>query len=203
MKIYTQKELNKIKELHTTWLLGEKRGKRANLSRSDLSGADLCGADFSGADFSGANLCGANLYRSDLSGADFSGANLYRANLCRADLCGADLCGADLSGADFSGANLYRANLYRADFSGANLCGAEFTEKIKVKSKKKTATYIGSDYYCVFIGSIIKIGCEVHYRSSWEKFTTAQIKIMDGDKAVKFWRKEKQVILNISRTLSR
>jgi hypothetical protein len=90
-RIMNHEKLDEILRLHQLWIIGDREGKRA-----DLSGADLRGADLSGADLSRANLRWADLYR----------ANLYRA----------DLRGADLSRANLRWADLYRANLYRAGY---------------------------------------------------------------------------------------
>ena len=107
----TRKELDKILELHKTWLWGDANGKRADLRGANLRDANLRGADLRGADLRGANLRDANLY----------GANLRDADLRDADLYGADLYGANLRGANLRGANLRDANLYGANLRGANL----------------------------------------------------------------------------------
>jgi hypothetical protein len=46
----TQAELNEIVRLHKLWLIGDKVGKKANLSSADLSSADLSSADLRSAD---------------------------------------------------------------------------------------------------------------------------------------------------------
>ena len=56
-----KEELNKILNLHKTWVNGEKGGKYADLSNADLSNADLRYANLRGANLRGANLRGANL----------------------------------------------------------------------------------------------------------------------------------------------
>ncbi len=197
-----KEELKEILILHKMWLSGEIKGIRANLYMANLYRADLCRANLSGANLSGADLCMANLSGADLSRANLSGADLYMADLCRANLSGADLSGADLSRANLSGADLSRANLSGADLSGADLSGAKLKEKLKIKSKKY-AYYQGSDYHCNFFGSIIKIGCEVHYAKDWQSFDNKRIMEMDQERALKFWKREKETILLISKKLNR
>ena len=72
-----------------------------------------------------------------------------------------------------------------------------------VGKSKKLAFYQGSEYYCIFSGSIIKIGCEVHYYKDWIKFDNKRILKMDGKTALKFWKKEKKIILAISKNLTK
>ena len=202
MKTYTQKELDEIIRLNNMWAKGVKGGEPANLRGANLRGANLIWANLRGANLIWADLRGANLRGANLRGANLRGANLRGANLKRANLIWADLRGANLRGANLRGANLRGANLKRANLEGANLRGANLKEGIKVRSDKY-AYYAGSDYYCLFFGSIIKIGCEVYYRSEWEKFSEKDIFKMDGERAIKFLRKERDIILSISRNLSR
>ena len=56
-----QKEIDRILELHKTWLNGGENGKCANLRDADLSDANLYGANLRGADLRGADLRGADL----------------------------------------------------------------------------------------------------------------------------------------------
>ena len=185
MKTYSMDELKAILKLHKDWLFLKTGGKRADLQYADLQYADLQGADLKYAD-----LKYADLQYAYLQGAHLQYAHLQYAHLQYAHLQGADLKYADLKYADLQYAYLQGAHL---QVSG---------KKVKCKSSK-IAQYIGSDYYCIFIGSIIKIGCECHYRSKWEKFSDRDIFNMDGKRALKFWRKEKSVILKISKNLSK
>ena len=91
MDMDTEK-LKNILDLHALFLIGDSKGRKADLSGVDLRGADLRGADLTGADLQGANLSGANL----------SGAKLSKAALRWVDLSEADLSGAKLSGAPSS-----------------------------------------------------------------------------------------------------
>lgn len=108
-----QKQITEILRKHKLWLLGEERGKRA-----DLSGTNLYGVDLHEADLRGAGLYRANLCKADLRGADLYKANLRGANLCESNLCGANLCEANLYGANLYGSNLCEANLYRVKLDG-------------------------------------------------------------------------------------
>ena len=133
-------------------------------------GANLCGANLRGADLRGANLCGANLY----------GADLRDANLCDADLRGADLRGADLSGADLSG----------ADLSGADLngvCGLnDWIKNIQIEA-----------WPISYTSEIMQIGCQRHPLDAWRNFSDAEIRAMDGRKALTFWHKWRETIFKV------
>ena len=137
----------------------------------------------SSANLSGANLRGANLY----------GANLRGANLYGADLYGADLYGANLRGADLYGADLYGANLRGADLYGADLDGEKLT---------KTPLQLNNLKWFVLISdSYLRIGCQRHSISDWEKFKDSEIEKMDSG-ALDFWKKWKNSILTICKAHS-
>ena len=71
MNKLSTEELQDILKKHKMWIVGDKKGRRANLRGANLRGADLCEAD----------LREANLCEADLRGANLRGANLYGANL--------------------------------------------------------------------------------------------------------------------------
>jgi len=139
--------------------------------RANLRGADLCGADLREADLSVADLRGADLREADLSVADLRGANLY----------GADLRGADLRGADLRGADLY---------------GAKYGDVILKGTPFQIYTNI---YYVLIFHEHIKIGCEFHSTKEWENFTDKEILAMDSKTALSFWKKWKDVILQMAK----
>jgi len=143
---------------------------------ANKTGADLIGADLSGADLRGAELRGANLMGADLSGADFMGAELRD---------------ADLRDADLRGANLIGANLRDADLSDANLWGEKIT---------KTPIYInaGLNWQVWITDKRIKIGCQIHSTSFWEKASDNVISQMSSD-ALDFWNKWKLPILTLAK----
>ena len=117
-------KLKNILDLHALFLIGDSKGRKADLSGVDFSGVDLRGADLTGADLQGANLSGANL----------SGAKLSKAALRWVNLSGADLTGANLSGTE-----LRWANLSGTELSGANLSGA--TSSIDNRDHVKSGEY--------------------------------------------------------------
>ena len=69
-------DIEKIIKLHQSWINGETKGERANLSEANLSGANLSVAKLRGANLRGADLSEADLSEADLSEADLRGANL-------------------------------------------------------------------------------------------------------------------------------
>ncbi len=149
----TQRELNKILELHKKWLNDEDGGVKANLSEANLRGADLRGADLRWANLKGANLEGADLRWANLIRAVLEGADLERADLEGADLRGANLRGADL---DLRGAELEGADLRGADLRWAiiqKLIGLEIIA-IQVDTSRKNNMII---YYKDL--DIVTTGC--------------------------------------------
>ena len=131
----TQTELKEIVRLHKLWLLGDKEGKKANLSSADMSFADMSFADLrcanlSSADMSAANLRSANLRSADLRSADLRSANLRSANLrCAANVVSVTGIGSER-----------RMTTYRAD-TDEIWCGcfkgtlAGFAKKVKETHK--------------------------------------------------------------------
>jgi Pentapeptide repeats (8 copies) len=79
--------------------LGDRLGRRV-----DLSGADLYQADLSGASLRGATARGTVFYGAVLSGTVLENADLAEADLRDADLAGARFDGAELRGARVAGA---------------------------------------------------------------------------------------------------
>ena len=147
------------------------------------SNANLCGSNLDGANLRGANLRGANL-----DGANLRGANLYGANLYGANLDGANLYGSNLDGANLRGANLRGANLYGADLDGEKLT--------------KTPLQLNNLKWFVLISdSYLRIGCQRHSISDWEKFKDSEIEKM-GSGALDFCKKWKNSILTICKAHS-
>lgn len=106
----TQRELDKLVQLHKKWLNGDPKGKKLVLRNVILHNADLRNTD---------------LRSADLHNTDLRNANLRNADLRRVDLTNADLSGATLSGSNLYGANLYDANLRNVVLYDANLCTAD------------------------------------------------------------------------------
>ena len=122
------------------------------------------------------------------SGAKLDGANLYGADLRGANLYGADLRGANLYGADLDGADLYGANLRGADLDGEKLT--------------KTPLQLNNLKWFVLISdSYLRIGCQRHLISDWEKFKDGEIEKMALG-ALDFWKKWKNSILTICKAHS-
>jgi len=144
----------------------------ASLNRASLDGASLYGASLYGA-----NLDCANLNRANLDGANLNGASLYGANLNRASLDGANLNGASLYGANLDWASLDGANLDGANLNGANGIN-DWVKAIQMET-----------YPITYTAEILQIGCQRHAFAEWAAFTDAEIRRMDGVKALQFWAK--------------
>ena len=178
---------------------------RANLAGADLARANLAGAYLARADLARAYLARADLAGADLAGADLAGAYLARAYLARANLAGANLAranlaGAYLAGADLAGADLARANLARADLAGADLAGA-YLARANLNGLTGLNDWIKciqvEDWPITYTSDVMQIGCQRHTFDAWRNFSDAEIRAMDGRKAVAFWGKWKSVIFQI------
>ena len=139
-----------------------------------LTRADLASANLASADLADAYMARANLARADLTDANLAGANLASAYMADANLAGTDLTRADLAGAD----------LTRADLASANLNGISgLNDWIKcIQIEDWPITYTDED---------MQIGCQRHPIALWETFSDAEIRAMDGRKALAFWSKWK------------
>ena len=96
--------------LLTSFALGRKNFRSANLQNINLAGVNLVNINLIAANLQKANLentqlSGAKLIAADLSNANLRGANLSRANLTNATLTNADLTNTDLSNADLTNVN--------------------------------------------------------------------------------------------------
>ena len=93
----------------------------------------------------------------------------------RADLRDANLSGADLSCADLSG----------ADLNG--VCGLnDWIKNIQIE-----------DWPISYTSEIMQIGCQRHPLDAWRNFSDAEIRAMDGKKALTFWHKWRETIFKI------
>ena len=88
--------------------------------------------------------------------------------------------GADLRGADLSGAYLRGADLNGV--SGLN----DWIKCIQVE-----------DWPISYTSEVMQIGCQRHTFDAWKNFSDAQIRAMDGRRALTFWAKWKETIFKI------
>ena len=147
--------------------------------------AHLIDAHLSDANLRGANLRGANLSDADLSDANLRGAHLIDANLSDANLSDANLRGANLSDANLRGANLRGAYLSGADLNG--VCGLnDWIKNIQIE-----------DWPISYTSEIMQICCQRHPLDAWRNFSDAEIRAMDGRKALTFWHKWRKTIFKI------
>ena len=122
-------------------------------------------------------------------------ANLAGANLSGANLSDADLAGAYLARADLSGANLARANLAGAYLAGADLADADLNGISGLNDWIKCIQVEG--WPISYTSDVMQIGCQCHTFDAWRNFSNAEIRAMNGRKAVAFWGKWKSVIFQI------
>jgi hypothetical protein len=90
--------------------------------------------------------------------------------------------------------NLNGADLSEANLRGAKLSGADLT-RCAGNSQEIKSILILEDYPITYTAEYIQIGCENHLIKEWGDFDDKEIEAMDGDKALKFWRENKDFIL--------
>ena len=116
----------------------------------------------------------------------------------RADLRGADLSYADLRGADLSYAYLRDANLRDTDLSYTNLSCADLRGaqlwNCAGNRREIKSIFVYKSYPISYTATNLQIGCENHTISEWWDFDHKRILAMDGDKALEFWRENKDFI---------
>lgn len=88
-------------------------------------------------------------------------------------------------------ANLERANLRRANLRRANLQGAA-GNGLELKS-----VFIFEEYSACYTKNVLQIGCQSHPIDKWWYFDDEAIFSMDGEKALVFWKKNKDLIRKI------
>ena len=68
----------------------------------------------------------------------------------------------------------------------------------KIEEQKELTFIRAEDFYDITITpNFMKIGCQFHTRKAWWGFTDKEIEKMDGEKALKFWRKYKPILMAI------
>jgi len=93
-------------------------------------------------------------------------------------------------------ANLSWANLSGEDLSEANLSGANL-RGVHGNNKEIKSLHIFEEYDIAYTFERLQIGCENHAIDEWWEFDDERILEMDGRKALKFWRKNKELIKQI------
>ncbi len=162
--------------------------KEAEQNKYNLNGADLREVNFQKAGFEGANFEGASFRKANLWGVNFWGANLRGVNFREANLWGVNFWEANLQRADFWGADLRGVNFWEAD-----LRGAKYTNGIIIGNSP--VQILNLEWWVFIMQDHIQIGCEIHSKKDWERFSDKRISLMDS-KALEFWRKYKKGILS-------
>jgi hypothetical protein len=156
--------------------------KAAFKARASLRGADMRGADMRGADLRGADLSGASLRGTDLRGTDLRGTDLRGADLRGMSLRGAYLDGADLRGAVWGD-------------------GAKRGEGVPIT---RAPIMVAAGPYDVWIWDRhVEIGCQIHEIEAWAAFSRDDIKRMDGERGVRFWREWRGPLLAVAKAAGR
>jgi hypothetical protein len=152
---------------------------KANMEDANMAGANMAGANMEDANMAGANMAGANMARANMADANMAGANMEDANMADANMAGANMARAMLADANMAGANMARANM-----AGANGVNA-YIKCIQIDT-----------YTITYTSDVMQIGCERHTIADWSGFSDAQVRAMDGVKALAWWRKYKDWIFN-------
>jgi len=167
MRTFTKEQLAETVKKHGQWLRSEAGGERADLSNAYLSYVDFDKAYLGGSNFSYSDLRGSNLSNSDLSYADLSHAILKHADLKYVNLYGACMRGACLSNVSLQWA---------------------------LGNMSHVKSILLDTYHITYTRDALFIGCKGFPISAWWSFSEDQIREMNGEDAVVWWRKYKSLI---------
>jgi hypothetical protein len=130
-----------------------------------------------------------------------------RASLRGADMRGADMRGADLRGTDLRGADLRGMSLRGAYLDGADLRGAVWGDGAKRGEGvpiTRAPIMVAAGPYDVWIWDRhVEIGCQIHEIEAWAAFSRDDIKRMDGERGVRFWREWRGPLLAVAKAAGR
>ena len=137
----------------------------------------------------------------DLRSLNLKGADLEEANLSGADLTNSNLEWADLRYANLKGADLRYVNLNEANLGEANL--KDIVINSYITGNGREIKNLNLDYYKVVIApNKVAIGCKRYTPKLWASFSDDGIRAMDkedGERALKFWKKYKDIILDLAK----
>ncbi len=156
-------------------------------NKKDLSCANMAGANMADAYMAGANMAGANM----------AGANMAGANMADAYMAGANMAGANMADAYMAGANMADAYMADANMAGANMAGAKWSAGIILKRAPVQISGLGP-WMITLLDHHMQIGCELHSFADWQGFDDRRIAAMDGSKALRFWKQNKDAILALA-----
>ena len=116
------------------------------------------------------------------------------------DLSGTNLSGANLSGTNLKFANLKFANLSGANLSGANLKFANLSDadlRYCIGNTREVKSLQIGTYLISYTKDILNIGCQSHTLDKWKNFLDDDILYMDGERALEWWRLNKDIIITL------
>ena len=76
-------------------------------------------------------------------------------------------------------------------------------DKIEKENDLVNITSNSGSYNITITPNHIKIGCQYHSKTAWFNFTENEIRKMDGEKAVEWWRTWKPILISICDGLKR
>lgn len=170
MRALTKEQLQEVLEKHKLWLADE-GGERAKLGYVDFTDAQIRFADLRHADFRGADFTNADLRNTNFTWSNFSGANFT----------GADLGYTRLIGANLENTALHNASLDHCTGNRREIKNISFIEDYDIAY---TATHLQIDY-------------RKHVIDDWWGFAEHEIRLMDGERLLKFWGEWKDTIKTI------
>ena len=115
--------------------------------------------------------------------------------LTDAVLTDADLRNAVLRNADLTNAVLTNAVLTDAVLTNAVLTGADLRNA--TGNMREIRSMQAGTYSVVWTKDIMQIGCERHSIADWMAFSEDAIFMIDGDRALDFWRTWKTILMQI------
>jgi hypothetical protein len=104
----------------------------------------------------------------------------------------------------YSEGDIYsKGNIYSKGYissEGYIFCADKINAKFKKINGVNTKKYwciTSFKYHISIMDNHIKIGCELHTKTKWKKFTNKDIIAMDGKNALVWWKENKKWILSL------
>lgn len=183
------------KQLEAAINNGEKYFKHLDLRNVNM--ISMCGVTFSeclmiDCCFTGIILEDVHLFDCDLKWSYFHECTIRYCSIRFCDLLGVSFNCSNLIETNFSNSNFKNASMERvSSFIGCGLWG------VIGNSKQIKSLNIFPEYDVVYTHDRLQIGCENHSIEEWKNFDYDRILVMDGNDAVSFWERNKDLIFSI------
>lgn len=189
--------------------------KKSHIACVSFIGGDFTDLELSHSIFKFCTFEGCNFSETVLNSADFKNCKFYSCNFTRTNLSHSSFKDCMFDSCYFESISVNRINLLDVTFDtdcyfiGLNLSSSVNFEGVTMEfscsrsPEKITAfpiTIRGLMYRVLIAEKTIKIGCQEHTLSQWERYSDKAIRLMDGEDAIEFWSVYKPMIIGTAKT---